>query len=697
MDTLSDKVATSILEDVVAGTFAVGSLLPSEGELATTHGVSRLTIREAIRTLRAQNVVKVNRGLGTEVRPPSDWISLHAMMRMQASERGPGVVDQLLEARRMLEIGSAALAAARRTPEELAAIESAFDRMKAAGEDGDLLAFADEDLHFHAALVQASGNLFLPLLLDAFGPLLAETRRRTSAIPEVRRHAIDHHHRILQAVRDGDTDAARTAMKGHMDQTDSDFSIHVAHAPSEGPLTGLPPEREMKSSDVGQLVASGRRLIVLDDDPTGTQAIADLPVLTSWSDDDLRWAFSQPTAGFFILTNTRSLDPAAAAERVQEVTETCYRIAANLALDIAFASRSDSTLRGHFPLETDVIAEVAVRQGEQIDAVVLAPAYIDARRFTINSHHWVGAADRLVPVADSEFARDATFSFTQSHLAWWVEEKTDGGIRAGDVERLTLVDLRMGGPGLVAERLKVLTGGAVVIADAASDSDLLVLAEAVLLAESSGKRFVYRVGPSFVRARLGQAPAQPLLRDGRFRGKHSHRKGGLIVVGSHVPNTTRQLEILLERREISVVELDVPRLLAGDGDEYLDDLAGTLADEVARGSVVFQTSRLLQRGQGAQDSLEIARTVSAAMSGVVRSVVERTGPSYVIAKGGITSSDIATRLGITRAWVAGTLLPGIVSVWKPIGGIAEGMPFVVFAGNVGGPDTLAVVVEGMES
>ena len=75
-------------------------------------------------------------------------------------------------------------------------------------------------------------------------------------------------------------------------------------------LAGTPPDRAAETAGVAREVArSGRRLVVLDDDPTGTQTVAGLPVLTRWAEDDLRWAFGQQVAAFFVLTNSRSLAP----------------------------------------------------------------------------------------------------------------------------------------------------------------------------------------------------------------------------------------------------------------------------------------------------------------------------------------------------------------------------------------------------
>ncbi|KAA9162569.1 hypothetical protein FPZ12_010925 [Amycolatopsis acidicola] len=434
-----------------------------------------------------------------------------------------------------------------------------------------------------------------------------------------------------------------------------------------------------------------RRVVFLDDDPTGTQTVRDLPVLTRWSVEDIQWALRQDTAGFFVLTNTRSLAPRDAAARDREVVEACLAAAGREGARLAFASRSDSTLRGHFPLETDVITEVLAEHGKRVDAIVLNPAYTDAGRVTIGGTHWVRTGEDLVPVADTEFAKDATFGFTSSRLADWVEEKSGGRIPASEVAELTVDDLRAGD----LAKLSGARDGQVVAVDTAEDGDLRVAVQGILEAEAAGVSFVYRVGPSFVRARVGQ-DVQPPIDDGALTSLVHGGAHGLVVVGSHVGLTSRQLAKLAERREFVNVELDVPSLL--DSPEgQIERAVAEAADALEHSLVVLSTSRTLVRGADEAASLDIARRVSSALTTTAGRIVAARRPAYVVAKGGITSSDVATEsLGIGRAWVRGSLLPGIVSLWEPVSGLAQGLPYVVFAGNVGTEDSLADVVDRLE-
>jgi uncharacterized protein YgbK (DUF1537 family) len=460
---------------------------------------------------------------------------------------------------------------------------------------------------------------------------------------------------------------------------------------------GLPAVRRVPAERVGERLTGARRLVVLDDDPTGTQTVRDVPVLTRWDVDDIRWALRQPAPGFFVLTNTRSLTPDLAASRNRAVAEACFTAAAETGTRLAFASRSDSTLRGHFPLETDVLAEVIAEHDRPVDAVLLSPAYVDAGRLTVDGIQWMRSGEALVPVADGEFARDPTFGYRSSRLADWVAEKSGGRIPADHVTSIGLDTVRSGDPSRLVDALLAVHNGQVAVADAVVDHDLRATAIAALRAEAAGFQLLYRVGPSFVRARLGQE-ANPPIEDAQLAAMVDRAAHGLVVVGSHVGLTSRQLTRLRSRRPVLDIELDVDAVIDGDrADRHLADVAARASAELADRLVVMSTSRRLVRGADAGESLAIARRVSAALTRAIRAIVTARRPAFVLSKGGITSSDIATAaLGIERAWVRGCLLPGIVSLWQAASGPAEGLPYIVFAGNVGDDDSLAAVVERLE-
>lgn len=463
-------------------------------------------------------------------------------------------------------------------------------------------------------------------------------------------------------------------------------------------VDAYPPVRPVDPAEIADLVArSGRILIVLDDDPTGTQSVADLPVLARWGTADFEWAFDSKAPAVYVLTNSRSFDRDTAARVNREVVTAAVAAARSRGVRVAFASRSDSTLRGHFPLEPDVISDTLVALGERRpDGVVLVPAFPDAGRITVGGVHGMVADGDFTPVGETEFARDSTFGYRASRLADWVEEKSGGRIPADAVVELTLDTIR-GGEAAVATVLMSAPGGSVFAADVVEEDDLRQLALGLERAEAAGRDYVYRVGPPFVRARIGQEPRPPLRIEGAADDTST---GGLVVVGSHVGLTSRQLAHLLEHRPGAVVvEVDVPAILDPETTRStLDSAVGRVIEGIDRGDVVLHSSRTLIRTDDPDESLAISRKVSDALVEVVQRTVAARRPRFVIAKGGITSSDVASRgLSIARATVRGSLFPGIVSLWQPAEGPAAGIPYIVFAGNVGGDTTLTEAVEKLSA
>lgn len=231
--TLADTVFVDLLERILSGELEPHAPLPSEPELAKAADVSRLTVREALKTLQAQNIVTVRRGLGTFVNPPDEWTGLEAILRAAARGTGIGEVAlRLLEVRRMMETGAAELAARHARPEHLAAMGESISELEKAHEAGDLDAVTLADLAFHNAVFRASANPFLPALLGQLGHLLYTTRRETSAFPEVQRHALEHHRLVLAAIATGDPEKARKAMEEHINQTYNDYERFISNQES---------------------------------------------------------------------------------------------------------------------------------------------------------------------------------------------------------------------------------------------------------------------------------------------------------------------------------------------------------------------------------------------------------------------------------------------------------------------------------
>jgi uncharacterized protein YgbK (DUF1537 family) len=430
-------------------------------------------------------------------------------------------------------------------------------------------------------------------------------------------------------------------------------------------------------------VAKKTRIIVLDDDPTGSQTVHGCLLLTRWDVDTLTLALEDAAPLFFILTNTRGVDAAHAAAITREA---CHNLKIALAahdVQPVFVSRSDSTLRGHYPVETDVIA----KELGPFDAHFLVPAFFEGGRFTRASVHYLKSDGREIPVHETEFARDSVFAYKHSYLPDYVEEKTRGRIKARDVVRLQLEDLRRG----VYERLLALRDNACVVVDAENQDDLDRFAADLLKAVEQGKRFLFRSAASLLTS-LARLPPQPVPA-AQMAQYVRGRAPGAVIVGSHVPRTTRQLEELLKQADVMPIEVDVNRL----PDEHATLLTQVLteaefAHRMRRVPVVY-TSRTERVFPDRKARLAFGERVSGFLMDVVRGLPPTLG--FLVSKGGITSNDVLSAgLELRVARLLGQILPGVSVVRCPHDHPRyPDLPVVIFPGNVGDERALATVVE----
>lgn len=423
---------------------------------------------------------------------------------------------------------------------------------------------------------------------------------------------------------------------------------------------------------------SNRKIIVLDDDPTGVQTVHGVNVYTDWDQTSLDAGFAEPNEMFFILTNSRAFSRSKTIEVHRTIAERINRAARSSGRDFVVISRSDSTLRGHFPIETEILASTLEKK---FDGEILIPFFKEGGRTTVHGVHYVDG----VPAAQTEFARDKTFPFAHSDLAEYIEEKTEGRFNASSVIRIDLDELRAASLDPIVKKLDGVSGFNKVIVDAIEYSDLERFVDALA---RSKKNFMFRTAAAFPKV-LGGISDRPLL-DRSELIDEDNPNGGLIVVGSHVRKTTDQLNALRSLGGIKFLEFDVR---AEEFDAEIDEKLSAIEKSLARGetAVLFTTRRRIDL-PSKEASLSFSVKVSAALSTLVKRL--ETRPRFLISKGGITSSDVGTLgLGVKRALVLGQVEPGI-PVWK-LGAESKfpGMSYVIFPGNVGGVETLRAIVE----
>ena len=444
-----------------------------------------------------------------------------------------------------------------------------------------------------------------------------------------------------------------------------------------------------------EISANQKKIVVLDDDPTGVQTVHDISVYTDWTKDSIRQGFQEKNNLFYILTNSRGFTQDETTLAHNEIAANVDAVAKELGKEYIFISRSDSTLRGHYPLETEILrTNYEKNTGCIIDGEILCPFFKEGGRFTIDDVHYVRYGNELIPANETEFAKDKTFGYQAATMPEYVEEKTKGAYPARNVVCISLDEIHQMAIDEIEQKLLHVQGFNKIIVNAVDYADLKVFCVALYRAKAKGKVFMFRTAAAIVKV-MGGVSDQPLLeKEQMVRANELH--GGIIVVGSHTEKTTRQLEALKQLSDIRFVELDATKVAETGGLEKEVERCLALEEAWIRDgkTVCCYTSRALITADtgNKEDELRLSVRISDAVQSLVGglSVV----PKFVIAKGGITSSDVGTKaLGVKRANVLGQIEPGI-PVWQT-GAESKfpGIPYVIFPGNVGEDTTLRYAVE----
>ena len=356
----------------------------------------------------------------------------------------------------------------------------------------------------------------------------------------------------------------------------------------------------------------------------------------------------------------------------------------------------DSTLRGHYPLETETLCKTLEQEsGKTIDGEVLMPFFKEGGRFTIGDVHYVQEGDYLVPAGETEFAKDKTFSYTKSNLAEYVEEKTKGAFKAAAVTCISLDDLRAVAVDKIVEQLMAVKDFNKVIVNAVDYVDVKVFAIAMIRAMKAGKTFMFRTAAAWTKV-IGGVPDKALLTKEELVVP-GNTNGGLIIIGSHVKKTTDQLAKLKELKDVKFIEFNHMLVLEPEKLEAeLRRVVGDVEQAIENGqTVAVYTGRKRFDAGSEEESLRVSVKISEAITSIVSRLSIQ--PAFLIAKGGITSSDVGTKgLSVKRALVLGQVAPGI-PVWKT-GAESKfpGMSYIIFPGNVGAVTTLRDIVAKLE-
>ena len=440
-----------------------------------------------------------------------------------------------------------------------------------------------------------------------------------------------------------------------------------------------------------------KKIIVLDDDPTGVQTVHGVYVYTDWSLESIREGFTAPEKLFYLLTNSRGLTEAQTIKVHTEIAERILEVSKETGQEFLIISRGDSTLRGHYPLETEVLKDILnMGTGREIDGEILFPFFLEGGRFTAENIHYVNYGGTLIPAGGTEFAGDKTFGYHNSDLRRYIEEKSAGEYKAESVTAISLESLKSGDIEGITKQLERISNFNKVIVNALDYQDVEVFCLALYIAINRGRNFLFRSAASFVKV-MGGISDRPLLRKADMIEKmdRNNTNGGLIVAGSHTAKTTEQLSGLRNRKDIAFLEFDSDLVLIDKLEDEVERIITLAARKISAGiTVVIYTKRKLLVLDN--DTTEDALLRSVKISEALQSVVGRfpIRPAFVIAKGGITSSDIGVKaLQVKRALVLGQAAQGI-PVWKTDEESKfPGIPYIIFPGNVGNEDTLREVVD----
>lgn len=458
--------------------------------------------------------------------------------------------------------------------------------------------------------------------------------------------------------------------------------------------------KEVNASAVKEMLINGlrdlnKKIIVLDDDPTGVQTVHGISVYTDWSVESIEKGFLEENSMFFLLTNSRGFTAAESDKAHTEIANNIVQVAKKVDKEFIVISRGDSTLRGHYPLETEVLKSTIEASSDiHYDGEVILPFFKEGGRFTVDNIHYVQYEESLVPAGETEFAKDRTFGYTKSHLGEWVEEKTEGRFKSVNATYISLNSLRALDIDGITEQLLQVSDFNKVVVNAVDYVDVEIFVVALVKAMKAGKQFLFRSAAALTKVIGGVSDKALLTRKELIREETNH--GGLILVGSHVKKTTEQLEQLKTSDFIEFIEFDSHLVLQPDQFQTEIERVIESAESLIREGktvAIYTRRERLDLGEGKkEEELKLSVRISDAVTSFVQRLSVR--PNYIVAKGGITSSDIGTKgLEVKRATVAGQIQPGI-PVW--ITGEESkfpGIAYIIFPGNVGAVTTLKDTVD----
>ncbi len=439
------------------------------------------------------------------------------------------------------------------------------------------------------------------------------------------------------------------------------------------------------------------KVIVIDDDPTGSQTVNNCLLLLKWDYSTLIKGFQSKSNLFFILANTRSLSENDAKLRLLEICNALKKIISNESFkeEFIFVSRGDSTLRGHNFLEPEIINDCL----GPFDATFHIPAFIEGKRITIDGDHFVDN----VPVSQTIFAKDKIFGYKTSNIKKLLFQKSKSQIKLNDIQNLNLSELKVlesKEKNIVFNKIRNLKENAHVIVDVENYSQLKKFSLSIKKL-SNQKKFLFRTAASFISSvsDVKDNPQEPFFYS-LLRRKNSEKKflPGFLVIGSYVELSTMQLKEFLEISDCSPIELNVFEFLRISKlknnqnqlvlfkNNILMQIRSILKQE---NTPVLFTSRKEVSLVNNDEQVNFYNSIAHFISEIVSDLKYEIG--YLVSKGGITSNVILSNgFRADYVYLQGQIITGVSLVTLKLKN-DENLPIVTFPGNIGNQDSLVKV------
>ena len=440
------------------------------------------------------------------------------------------------------------------------------------------------------------------------------------------------------------------------------------------------------------------KIIVFDDDPTGSQSVHDCLLLLNWNYETLLKGLLSNSSLLFILANTRSLSEKEVKKRLQEICSNIYKVSVENKIqnNLLFVSRGDSTLRGHNFLEPDLINQYL----GPFDATFHIPAFLEGNRITVNGKHFVNG----IPAHQTTFAKDKIFGYKTNDLKKMLREKSRFKIELENIMNLSCIDQYSSYE--LKKIIQNLNNNTHVIVDIDKYSQLEKFSE-IIRELFNNKKFLFRTAASFLKSISNTKNNKKnnfYYSQLRIRNKLNQFLPGLIIIGSYTDISTKQLEKLLELNFFEAVEFDVEKFyrfyVSKDNQTEMFKLKKMILKTIrtilkkSLIPVVF-TSRKEKVLANNFDQIDLNNSLSFFLAEIVADIKYEIG--YLISKGGITSNTILnSSFNIDYVYLEGQICSGISLVKAHLANNND-LPVITFPGNLGNDYSLREVWQAIEN